>query len=734
MQNYKINRITLNKSLKCYKDNINVTEDIDCSVIYYNIRGENMSKFAMKNIEFTKVKSIKTVILISILPVVLISLVIMGIFSSYSSKKLITTEIENRMKHQLQETINQIDKDMEKHAQIAIDSGKLTEVGRMVFKKEELEKTVNKIVSTNKDTLGVGIWFEPYKYKKDIKFFGPYIYREGETIIASDMYTTEEYNYPAQPWYIQGKETDKSIVWAEPFYDDALKISILTAVAPLYDDNKNFLGVATADMSFDTIQENIAKIKVGDTGKAMLIGKDGTYLAGASKELLLKGKITEDKNTSITKLGQDILKNKKGISYFDNENGKNYAYYTQIPSLGSTLILSIPEKELYAPINKLLISIIMLILIASALVTLAVIIFSGYITKNVKEVNDLSHAIAYGDLTQVIKVKSENELGSMGNNLNKMNNNLRELVQKITGSLEQVVATSEELTASSEQTQQSAEQVSLAIQQVAFGSVEQVTITNDTTKIAEEIFTGMEQISDNIQTVTSISLEASKRAEKGNNVVYSAIEQMNNIQGKVAVSSQAVSILGDKSKEIGSIVSLITSIAGQTNLLALNAAIEAARAGEQGRGFAVVADEVRKLAEQSASAAGNISSLINEIQKEIVNAVKAMDNGTIAVKDGIDMVNQAGTSFGEILEDINYIASQMQDVSAVTEEIGAGTHNMLGAIENVAKISTESSGNAENVVAASQEQTALMKEVANAAENLTEMAVELQSLMSSFRL
>ncbi len=694
-----------------------------------------MAKFTMKkNINFTKVKNIKTVILISILPVVLISLVIMGVFSNYTSKKLITTEIENRMNYQLQETINLIDKDMQKHAQIAIDLGKFTGASSLLLTKAAITKAQQEVLSTNKDTLGVGVWFEPYKYKKDIKFFGPYAYKEAGVSKVTDEYTTEKYNYPAWPWYTIGKNTDKNIAWQEPYYDDTLKMIMLTATAPIYDENKSFLGVVTADMSLSTIQENIKNIKVGNTGKAMLLGKDGTYLAGVSKELIMKIKATEDKNPTMAKLGKDILQNKQGTSYFEDENGKNLVYYKQISELGWNVVLSIPEKELYAPINKLLISLVILGLIACALVTLAVILFSGYITKNVKEVNELSHAIADGDLTQIINVRSENELGSMGNNLNRMTNNLREVVQKIAESLEQVVATSEELTASSDQTQQSAEQVSLAIQEVAFGSGEQVNIANNTTKIAEEIFIGMEQISNNIQTVTSTSLEASKRAEKGNDVVSSAIEQMNNIQGKVAVSTNAVSILGEKSKEIGSIVSLITSIAGQTNLLALNAAIEAARAGEQGRGFAVVADEVRKLAEQSASAAGNISSLINEIQKEIVNAVKAMDNGTIAVKDGINMVDQAGTSFADILKDINYIASQMQDVSAVTEEISAGTHNMVGAIENVAKISTDSSANAENVVAASEEQTALMKEVANAAESLTQMAVELQKVMSSFRL
>ncbi|MGH4118732.1 methyl-accepting chemotaxis protein [Clostridium sp.] len=694
-----------------------------------------MSKLKRKqDVNVTTGKSLKTIIIISILPVVLLSLVIMGVFSNYTSKKLITIEIENRMEHQLQETINLINKDMEKHAQIAVDLGKFVGTSRLVLTKATMTKAQEEVLSTNEDTFGVGVWFEPYMYNKGIKFFGPYAYKEGDVSKITEDYATEEYNYPEQTWYTIGKNVDKNVAWQEPYYDETLNTTMLTTTAPMYDENKNFLGVVTADMNLTTIQENIKNIKVGKKGKAMLLGKDGTYFAGVSEELIMKTKASEDKNASIAKLGQDILKNKEGISYFEDENGKNLVYYKQIPELGWNVVLSIPQKELYAPINKLLISIIILSLIACALVTLAVSIFSGYITKNLKEVNDLSYAIAEGDLTQVIKIKSENEIGLMGNNLNKMTNNLREIVQKVTGSLEQVVATSEELTASSEQTQQSAEQVSHAIQEVAIGSGEQVAITNNTTKIAEDIFTSMEQISDNIQSVTHTSLETSMRAEKGNEVVSSAIEQMNNISDKVAVSTQVVSKLGEKSKEIGSIVSLITSIAGQTNLLALNAAIEAARAGEQGRGFAVVADEVRKLAEQSASAAGNISSLINEIQKEIVNAVKAMDNGTIAVESGISMVGQAGKSFSEILEDINSIASQMQDVSAVTEEISAGTHNMIESIGNVAKISTESTANAENVVAASQEQTALMKEVANAAENLTEMAMELQALMSNFRL
>ncbi|MCY6958708.1 methyl-accepting chemotaxis protein [Clostridium brassicae] len=693
-----------------------------------------MSKFATREIRsFTKIKSIKAVIILSILPVVLISLLIMGIFSNYTSKKLLTSEIESRMKHQLEETINLIEKDMERHAQIAVDLAKVAGASSTILTKDAIIKAQEGVLSTNKDTLGVGVWFEPYKYRSDIKFFGPYVYKDNDTVKITEDYATEQYNYPKQDWYLMGKSANKNISWKEPYYDETLKMTMVTSTAPISDGNKKFLGVVTADMSLDTIQKNIKNIKVGNTGKAMLLAKDGTYLAGVSDKSVMKIKITEDENKSIAKLGKEILKNKEGISSFDEE-GKNFVYYKQIPNLEWSIVLSIPQKELYAPVNKLLMNIIILSTITCILVILTVSIFGAYITKNIKEVNDLSYAIAEGDLTQTTNIKSQNELGSMGKNLNRMTNNLKELIGKVTGSLEQVVATAEELTSSSEQTQESAEQVSLAIQQVAAGSVEQVSITNDTTKIAEDIFTGMEHISNNIQTVTNTSLEAFKRAEKGNDVVCSAIKQMNNISEKVSISSHGVLALGEKSKEIGNIVSVITDIAGQTNLLALNAAIEAARAGEQGKGFAVVADQVKKLAEQSALAAGNISNLINEIQKEISNAINAMNNGNSAVEDGINMVNQAGQSFGEILEDINHVASQMQDVTAVTEEIGARTHNMVSAIENVAKISTESSEKAENVVAASEEQTALMKEVANAAENLTQMSVELQTLMSNFRL
>jgi len=273
-----------------------------------------------------------------------------------------------------------------------------------------------------------------------------------------------------------------------------------------------------------------------------------------------------------------------------------------------------------------------------------------------------------------------------------------------------------------------------AVQQVFDGVNNKLSGVETTAGSAKQVSMHMEKITTDIQKVTEGSLRTSEKAAAGDNVVKKAINQMQSVGAKVTEASKVVNDLGGKSDEIGQIVSLITNIASQTNLLALNAAIEAARAGEQGRGVAVVADEVRKLAEQSSDAAGKIRGLVDEIQHETTNAVQTMSAGSIAVNEGISMVNSAGEAFKGILQGVNDFSLLTKAVADVVREVSISTEAIVDSVVDIANIPKEIASNLEGVVTGAEEQSISMEEIRRASSELAKMAMEFQTSVSVFKL
>lgn len=338
-----------------------------------------------------------------------------------------------------------------------------------------------------------------------------------------------------------------------------------------------------------------------------------------------------------------------------------------------------------------------------------------------------------GELSHVITVSTEDELGQMSHNINEMITNIREIVKNIYKNLENLVSTSEELTASAEQTDNAAEQIAISIQKVAIGTNDQALLAEQIVLESNGINKRMDGLIESVNNVTKSTKDAVNTSQSGKSIISEAVSQMNSIQGKVGQSLQIVNVLGTKSNEIGQIISMITSIAGQTNLLALNAAIEAARAGEHGKGFSVVADEVRTLAEQSSDAANKISEIIKEIQSNIIDAINAMNAGDDAVNDGIQRVENAGQSFETINMAVSKVSNQMVDMNEVINAMILGFKHMFKSIERISIISANNSDNTQGVAAAAEEQTAIMKEVVEATKGLIKMGESLESCISFFK-
>lgn len=430
----------------------------------------------------------------------------------------------------------------------------------------------------------------------------------------------------------------------------------------------------------------------------------------------------------------------KGETFIGEANvlGENYqtGYMPIKDASGDTIgILYVGASQAFIDSTIKSVNFVFLAVVAVVvLVTfLLVLLFTRKIAKRLEMISHALHQAGEGDFTLDISDASKDEVGQIAASYQSMKEKLSVLLQHVAETSVQVAASSEELSASADQTTRATEQVAAAIQQVSSGAETQTTGLNRNAESLEEIATGVGRIANNANLISSLTNETTEHAEEGGKAVERNVSQMKSIQDSVAESNHAINSLYERSHDIGKILQVITDIAGQTNLLALNAAIEAARAGEHGKGFAVVADEVRKLAEQSQVSAKQISELITTVQRDAENSVRIMAEVIENVESGIVISNETSSKFGDILTGMKTIAPQMEDISATVQQIAAGVQEVTSTANELATIGKENSAATEEVAAATEEQLASMEEISSSSTALSSMAEELQELVKQFK-
>ncbi|MBP0725165.1 HAMP domain-containing protein [Bacillus sp. RG28] len=357
------------------------------------------------------------------------------------------------------------------------------------------------------------------------------------------------------------------------------------------------------------------------------------------------------------------------------------------------------------------------------------------IMRPLKLLNNQMLDIAEGeaDLTKTILVKNKDEFGELASSFNKFMSSLRELVIKIADSSEQITAASEEFSASSEQSKETSEQISYSMQQIASQSTDHAMMTKTSLESINDSMTGLMTISTNTSNVADFSYSMKMQADKGATSLKQVAQQMASIHNSVDIADKGINNLASHAIKIDNITTLINQISDQTNLLALNAAIEAARAGEYGKGFSVVADEVKKLAEQSNESAKQIKEIIQNIQTETKETVHMISLVKENVSEGIELSQSTSVQFKEIIGAIEQVSSQIQEIAATSEQISSGFHVISHSVEEIASGTNETSNSTEEIAAATEEQLASLEEISNAATSLAKLAEHVQGLVLRFK-
>ncbi|KAF0180696.1 MAG: methyl-accepting chemotaxis protein [Nitrospirae bacterium] len=404
---------------------------------------------------------------------------------------------------------------------------------------------------------------------------------------------------------------------------------------------------------------------------------------------------------------KDNKKKEAGQSLFAGLRTTQQAYFASLEALIKfhAQLMEDDSQQAASEVKQAQMIIVGLLAVSVVFAIAVTLLIIRSIAGPLSEGVSVANRLAAGDLTATVSVKYNDEVGKLMAAMDVMVKSLRELIGKIKYAADNMASGSEQLSASAEQ--------------ISRGIGEQSSRSSQIATATEEMSQTVIDVAKNTADIARISSDTYSQAKDGEAIVNKSVGEVQAIASTVAESSEVMQRLGNSSKEIGNIVEVINDIADQTNLLALNAAIEAARAGEQGRGFAVVADEVRKLAERTSQATSQIGKMIRSIQDEVGNAVASMNNATAKVETGVQFSRKAGESLGTIVSSISSLQSMVQQIASATEEMSSVSETVSSDIQNIAEGSKEiASGGGQ---------------IAQSSSELARLASELQSVVGRFR-
>ena len=541
------------------------------------------------------------------------------------------------------------------------------------------------------------------------------------------------YDPTTRTWYKTAMATN-GIAYT-PVYEESKTKKLAAGIVHKITRNGNPVGVTGITLDVEAIRQVAQDFKLGENGYAAIVGQDGSliYYPGAS----LRDNLKEIYNGALASAGDKLLGGQATMLHHEIGGQEYLMAAAPIGTSGLTFIVFVPEDEMMAPVYTLGWIYVTSCLFGILVLVGLVIWVTGRIVGRLDHLEGLAARISDGDLRDGIE---EQNLSTDGDEIDRlllryvqMKRHLREVIKGVRNSAEELVEASGRFNEITSQSAQASTTVAESITVVGEQMAGQVKNFTEISGLSDQVAGHIENVSGNIETTQKAALDAAAATETGNRIISEIGTKIQAMSETSQVAHETSGALEDSSQKIAQIVELISGIAGQTNLLALNAAIEAARAGEHGRGFAVVADEVRKLAEQSDEAAGQIAGLIQQNGKDIQNVVVSIEQSQQNVQESVEAVDLAGREFQEISKRVTELNTRMENITAAMRELATASRKIANSAENANTQAECSMDEARNVSASAQEQSAAITEIANASVRLADLANGMQQTVKRFQ-